>query len=357
MPDARHSGGADVTLLVEVSDPRRDPEPPGWSEFRCRHGLYQPWDYELLRVEAWMSRNPPLLVLARYGGAVRAAMTVMVCGSVRVHRYARPRGGGRGILFAQVFQPWLGEAGFVLAAGVDASEGRLLLRELERGVRRHLGVGLAGVAYRNVPLDLVPLVAGRGRLVRDVTAPAAVLTNRWRTDEEWLASLSRNRRKNVRRIDRLVAADNTLVVRTDAARSDVDGAELAAMLREHRRRHGRQPFDPRSPVAGAYLDAVVRRTDVHTLTYHECDGRLVAFCLMLDHPITPFLQFWATLPRDDGGRPHLYFDSHARAVRQVIRDRRGGLAAGRGMFEQKQSLGFAARPMCVVVAPAPVVGR
>lgn len=349
-----------MTVAVEVLDPRRDPEPPGWRAFRARLGLYQPWDYELLRVEAWLSRNPPLLALAREDGAVLAAMTVMVCAVPGGQRYSRPPADSRGrarIVVAQVFQPWLGEAGFVIPGETGPAGGRRLLRDLERGVRRRLGLGLTGLVYRNVPRDLVPLVAGRGRAVREVAVPAAVLTNRWHSEVDWLASLSRNRRKNVRRVDRLVAADDTLVVRAGRARSDVDGAELAGLLREHRDRHGRQPFDPRSPVGGAYLDAMVRRDDVHTLTYHERDGRLIAFCTMLDHPVTPFLQFWATRAREDGGRPHLYFDSHARAVRRVIRDGRDGLAAGRGMFEQKQSLGFTARPMCVVAAPAPFVGR
>lgn len=346
-----------MSVACEVYDPRVDAEPPGWSEFR-RH-LYQPWDYDLLRVDAWMARNPPLLVLARDGGAVVAAMTAMVCGLVDVRRFAKAPTSRRvgGPRLAQVFQPWLGEAGFTFADEVAPGERRMLLRALERAVRRRLGVGLTGLVYRNVPLELVPLVAGRGRLVREVAVPAAVLTNTWRTDEEWLASLSRNRRKNVRRVDRLVAADDSLVVDGGPARSDVDGVELAAMMRAHRAGHGRQPFDPRGPVAAAYLDALVRRPDVHTLTYRERDGDLIAFCTMLDHPEVPFLQFWATRTREDGGRPHLYFDCHARAVRHVIARGLGGLAAGRGMFEQKASLGFAAQRMCVVAAPAPFVGR
>jgi hypothetical protein len=69
------------------------------------------------------------------------------------------------------------------------------------------------------------------------------------------------------------------------------------------------------------------------------------------------LQFWASRPLDDGGRPHLYFDCHARAIRYVIRHARAGLAAGRGYFAEKRSLGFSAQPQCLVAVPGPLVGR
>ncbi len=340
-------------MTVTVLDPRVDPEPPDWFDFQRRQHLYAPWDYALLTMEAWLSRHPPLLVVARSGGTIVAAMTVLVCAPAHGGRYARARSvrGGRLVpRVVQVYQPWLGAEGFVLTDG-----GAEVLRAMERAVRSRLGPGLVGMIYRNVPAARSALVSGRGRLVRPVQPAASVLENRWASDEEWLASLSRNRRKNVRKVDRLVAADPTLVVRSGAGRSDVDGAELAGMLRAHRTKFGTQRFDPRTPVGAEYLSAVVRRPDVHTLTYSDVDGRVLAFSTYLDHPVAPVLQFWAS--RDAGARAHLYFDCHARAVRQVIASGRSELFAGRAMFEQKQSLGFGARPMCVVGVPGPVMGR
>ncbi|MGB3442094.1 MAG: GNAT family N-acetyltransferase [Actinophytocola sp.] len=335
-------------MTVTVHDPRHDPAPSGWSDFAARHHLYPPWDYELLGVEAWLSRNPPLLAVARSGGEIAGAMAVLVCVPGRGDRYAPPRMRRLAPKVAQVYQPWLGGEGFFVPSGaVD------VVRALEKGVRAHLGPALAGLIYRNVPASLAPLVSGRGRVVRQVSPSASVLENTFGDEDEWLASLSRNRRKNVRRVDRLVAADPSLVVRFGPARTDVDGVALAGLMRTHRSKFGKQPFDPRTPVAGAYLAEVVRRQDVHTLTYSDVDGQVLAFSTYLDHPVAPILQFWAS--REDRG--HLYFDCHARAIRHVIAGGRKELSAGRAKFAQKESLGFGARPMCVVGVPGPVIGR
>ena len=335
-------------MTVTVHDPRHDPPPPGWSGFVARHHLHAPWDYALLEVEAWLSRNPPLLVVAHSGDEIVGAMAVMVCVPGRGDRYAPAHPRRLVPKVAQVYQPWLGGEGFFVPSGVVD-----VVRALERGVRVHLGPALAGLIYRNVPESLAPLVSGRGRVVRAVTPAASVLENTFADEDAWLASLSRNRRKNVRRVDRLVASDPALVVRFEAARSDVDGEALAGLLRTHRSKFGRQPFDPRTPVAGAYLAEVIRRPDVRTLTYSDVDGQVLAFSTYLDHPEAPLLQFWAS--REDRG--HLYFDCHARAIRHAIAGGRKELSAGRAKFAEKESLGFAARPMCVVGVPGPLVGR
>lgn len=335
-------------MTVTVHDPRHDPAPSGWSDFVARQHLYAPWDYALLAVEAWLSRYPPLLVVARAGDEIVGAMAALVCVPGRGSRYAPSRTRRLTPKVAQVYQPWLGGEGFVIPSG-DAD----VARALEKGLRARLGPAMIGLIYRNVPVSLAPLVSGRGRLVRPVSPAASVLENHFGDEDEWLASLSRNRRKNVRRIDRLVASDSSLVVRFEPGRSDVDGAALAGLLRTHRMKFGRQRFDPRTPVAGAYLAEAVWRTDVHTLTYSDVDGKVLAFSTYLDHPVAPILQFWAS--SEDRG--HLYFDCHARAIRQVIASGRKELFAGRAMFAQKESLGFGARPMCVVGVPGPLVGR
>lgn len=335
-------------MTVTVHDPRHDPAPPGWAEFVADRHLYPPWDYDLLGIEAWLSRNPPLLAVARSGTEIVGALTAMVCVPGQADRYAPARTSRLIPKLAQVYQPWLGGEGFLVPSGEPD-----VLRALEKGLRTRLGPALAGLIYRNVPASLAPLVSGRGRVTRTVTPAASMLENRFADEDAWLASLSRNRRKNVRRVDRLVAADPSLVVSFGPARSDVDGAVLAGLMRTHRAKFGRQPFDPRTPVAGAYLAKMVARPDVHTLTYSDVDGQVQAFATYLDHPVTPILQFWAS--REDRG--HLYFDCHARAIRHVIAGGRKELFAGRAKAAEKESLGFGARPMCVVGVPGPLVGR
>jgi hypothetical protein len=349
-----------MTVSVEILDPRRDPEPPGWAEFRQRQLLYPVWDYQLLGIEAWMSRNPALLVLARTSSGVVAAMSAMVCQWRRSPAYGRPPAARAGRMvprWVELYQPWLSEPGFVIDGTLDDVAKRDTVRRMERGLRRQVGAGLLGVLYRNVPAAAMTWVVGAGRLTREAQPPSAVLDNRWQSAEGWLADLSRNRRKSVRQVDRLVAADSSLVVRGGPARSDLDGAELAALLRAHRARYPKQPFESRTPIAGAYLDALVRRDDVHTLTYSDGDGRLLAFCLMLDHPVAPAACLWASRSRTDGGRPHLYFDCQARAIRFTIATGRKELAAGRGRWAEKRSLGFQARRRWLVAVPRPMVGR
>jgi uncharacterized protein len=339
---------------IEILDPRHDPEPVDWPEFRRHHGLYPSWDYGMLATDAWLARSSAVLVLARERGRLVAAMTAMVCRPGRTFAPTRRRPGPR---WVQVYQPMSTDPPFAMDVTDAALDRRAMLRAMERALRRHLGAGLLGLVYRNVTADAAVDLAGPGRLTREVDPPAALLRNRWDTTEAWLADQSRNRRKNVRKLDRALAADPTLRVTGGPGRTDLDAAELARLLRTHRARHPRGRLDPRTPTSAAYLDLLVRRPDVHTLTYTGADGRLIAFCTLVDHPHTPLLQFWASRALDGGGRPHLYFDCHARAIRYVIRHGQPGLAAGRGYFAEKRSLGFSAQRQWLVAVPGPLVGR
>jgi hypothetical protein len=204
---------------------------------------------------------------------------------------------------------------------------------------------------------VVPAVEGTGRLVRQTLA-TTLLRNRWSDVDGWLASLGRERRQGIRRYARKIEQDTALDVRSGAGRTDLDPHELADLLTLHQSRLGTPRFDHRTPIAGAYLDAFVRRADVHTLTYRDAaDNRLLAFNTLVDHPETPVLHHWAARPVSDGGRYNLYFDCYLRCVRHMVEHGRPGLSAGRGLLEIKTSLGFEPRDLYAVVAPRPVLGR
>jgi hypothetical protein len=202
----------------------------------------------------------------------------------------------------------------------------------------------------------VSLVAGRGRVTRSIEANA-VLPNRWPDVDGWLASLHRERRKSIRRYARLIERDPTLVVEHGPGRTDVEPAELTALLNAHNERLGVPAFSHRTKMATAYLGALVARPDVHTLTYRDLDGRLLAFNTLIDHPRTAVLHHWATLPITDGGRYNLYFDCYLRGVRHLVEHERPELSAGRGLSTLKTSLGFELREMSLVAVPAPVIPR
>ncbi|WP_284745164.1 GNAT family N-acetyltransferase [Amycolatopsis sp. RTGN1] len=337
-------------------DPRVDPVPVGWAEFARAARLHPVWDYEVMGLEAWGARNPQLLVVAAEGDELVAAASVLVCRPRLSPRFAPPP--GKRLLrpfWAEVCQPWLsGYPGIVFAPG--CRERRTLVRAFERELGRHLGPGLIAVVYRAIGDELAAGLEGRGRLVKRVD-PVAVLENRFESEEDWIATLAKSRRAGLRRQRRRLAEDKTLVVRGGPARDDLDGAELAWLIRQHRDRYGRLALDTRTMPSSTFLDRFVRRPDVHTLTYTGTDGRLLAVQTLLDHPDTPVLQHWAALPPGAGGRRWLYFDSYVRAVRFTARRGAKELSAGRGMIELKQELGFRARPVYTAAVPRPVLGR
>lgn len=337
-------------------DPRVDPAPTGWAAFTRTARLHPVWDYAVMGLEAWGARNPQLLVVASEGDELVAAMSVLVCRPRLAPRFA-PRPGKRLLrpFWAEVYQPWLsGHPGVVFAPGFR--DRAALLRAFERQAARLLGPGLIAVVYRAIGEDLAGGLEGRGRLVKRVD-PVAVLENRFESEDDWFATLAKSRRVALRRQRRRLAEDPTLVVRGGPARTDLDGAELAGLIREHRERYGRLALDTRTMPSSTFLDRFVRRPDVHTLTYRDTDGRLLAVQTLLDHPDTPVLQHWAALPPGAGGKRWLYFDSYVRAVRFTARRGAKELSAGRGMIELKQELGFRPRPVYTAAVPRPVLGR
>jgi hypothetical protein len=249
-----------------------------------------------------------------------------------------------------------GYPAFRFDAGLDLPARRAAVRAIERELARYLGFGLLGVLYRPIDEVLIPVLEGRGRLVRHIDS-TAVLRNRWSTVDDWLATLGHGRRKSLRKAARRIEADPTLEVRFGQGRDDLDPYELATLLARHRKRLGISILDRRTPMSGAYLNAYLRRPDVHTLTYRDADGRLLAFSTMIDHPVSPMLQLWAMLPIDEGGRGNLYFDCYFRGIRHMIDNGRAELFAGRGLQDVKGTLGFAKHPLASVAVPRPLIGR
>lgn len=337
-------------------DPRVDPAPAGWATFSRSARLHPVWDYEMMGLEAWGARNPPLLVVAAEGDELVAALSVMLCRPRLSPRFG-PAPGRRplGPFWAEVYQPWLsGFPGIVFAPGFP--DRLALVREFERQLGRHLGPGLLGVVYRSIGEDLAAGIGGRGRLVKRVD-PTAVLTNRFESEEDWLRTLPSSRRSALRRRRRRLAEDPSLVVRGGPGRDDVDGAVVAAMIHAHRARYGKLTLDTRTVPSAGFLHRFVRRPDVHTLTYADADGRLLAVNTLLDHPDSPTMQHWAALPLEERGPAGLYFDSYVRAVRFLAQRGAKELSAGRGMMELKVELGFEARTVYSAAVPRPVLGR
>ena len=351
---------AGTVSQVDVHDPRVDPAPDGWAAFRARV-LPPVWDYELLRREAWFAKNPPVLAVVRRGERIAGALTVMVCRGWRATGFGPLSRGRFRPCWAEVYLPLLsGYPACVFDDVLDVAGRRVAIRDFERALRAYLGAGLLGVIYRAMNAELVPALAGRGRIIREID-PSAVLCNDYSTVDDWERTLAPEVRWRLR-------AD----VEPEAAfgRTDLDPRELATMLNAHRARQdarawaggqrsriGGLRLDTRSPVAPAYLDALVRRPDVLTRTYRDETGRLLGFNTMIDHPDGCAVHHWAALPSAAGGRKGLYVDCYARCVAHMIAQGRPELTAGRAMLAEKAALGFGTRPLYSVAVPRPVLGR
>ncbi|MGW5719704.1 hypothetical protein ACWEVP_26305 [Amycolatopsis sp. NPDC003865] len=343
---------------VDVHDPRTDPRPEGWDAFRARC-LPPVWDYELLRREAWLAKNPPVLAVVRAGGRIVGALAVMVCRGWGGRAFGPVTGGRLRPRWAEVYLPLL--SGYPACVFDEAFTGRhAAIREFERALRAHVGPGLLGVVYRAMDPGLVPALEGRGRVAREID-PAAVLVNRYSTVDEWAASLAPEVRRYL---------NPDVATEAGFGRTDLDPHELAVLLNAHRTRQDERAWaggqrsrigglhlDTRSPIAPAYLDALVRRPDVLTRTYRDVTGRLLGFNTMIDHETGCAVHHWAALPSAAGGRKGLYVDCYARCVAHMIAGRRPELTAGRAMLPEKTALGFGKRSLYSVAAPRPVLGR
>ena len=338
-----------MTWTVRVLDPRTDPEPAGWAEFLRAQQAPLTWDYGLLAAESRHSPSPDLLTVVSEGDTPVGAVLAMLC------RPGRWRGAARwGPRWLEVRHAWAPcHPAWLFAEELDAAACREILRRFERAVCRFTGPGCLGVVYRGIAPDAAGLVAGWGRQVREIQ-PHLVLENTFTDLGDWIASLSRKRRSSLRGQLRKVAADPGVVVRAGTARDDLDPVELAAMLRAHREAKGPLKFDPRGPVAAAYLGRLVRRPDVVTTTYHDDRGRLLAFTTLLDHPVMPLQQHWAARPLAEGRPKNLYFDVIAGGVRHMIEHNRKFLSLGGGVVPLKESFGFTPSPLRAVVVPRPV---
>jgi hypothetical protein len=331
---------------IQLLDPRHDPEPVAWSTYLRDSRLPALWAYDLVAVASRDAHSPAVLALLRDGSDVCGVLAAVVSGVSRVPPAAGPY---PRVGFIDVRLPASRATPWQFAEGVDATARGRMLRAFERAAYDRFGPGIRAVCYRAAPAPDARALAGPGRLTR-ATVPNAELELAWASTDEWLATLSKSRRQDLRRQARIVRQDPDIRVQFGFRRDDIDPADLALLLRRHQQRLASR-FGPRGPaLSPAYFARVLARDDVGVLTYHSRDGRLLAFGTLFDNGDWPVIGWWAALDPEVGGRKHLYFDHYLRLMEWVIGKRRRGLTAGRGMFELKKSLGFAAVPMYAVAA-------
>lgn len=339
-------------MRVELHDVRCDPEPPEYREFRRSERLTAAWSYDVLQALSHSSWAPVLIALLRAGPRVCG---VVCAGYFGVRRNGRPRPRKEPLLLDVRVPGYSHCPGWHFASWVPVEQRRELLRAYEREAVRWLGAGCVGVAYRGVRARELALVARRGAVSQSADA-SGVMPMVWSSVDEWMGSLSKSRRTDLRRQGRIVALSDVRV-EFGPGRRDLDAGEVASLHHAHVERL-RARLDPRAPLPADYFATLFAHEDVFALSYRDPAGRLLAFGALLDHPVAPRIGTWAALRPEQGGRKHLYFDHYVRLIRHVIEaGGRRELSAAQANFEVKRSLGFHRSPMHRVAVPRWRTGR
>jgi hypothetical protein len=334
---------------VEILDPRYDDEPRYWASLRGRAGLLADWSWEVLRAQAWCARTAqPVTVLHDRGEPQGVVSAAWVTGRTRRNRFARL--GGRGVLGGlDVRSPgtsclpgwWFAGSG----PGV-----RELLDVYGPAMRHSFGAGFRGMLLRQIPEAGLDEVRGRFRLIRKTEDVAVMRVAGFDTREEWMATLARKRRQNLRKIFRTVEADGAIEV-TVGPGAEADPPRIAELLRYNERKHHDVPIVPLPHFIG-YLSALLAQPDVLVIQYTDRNsGALLAVATIFDDSVRPVARHWSALPLEAGGRQNLYFHFYGEAVRWAIEAKRPEVVFGKKMAELKRTLGADLIPQYAAAVP------
>ncbi|WP_414940519.1 GNAT family N-acetyltransferase [Amycolatopsis sp. cmx-11-51] len=326
-------------MVIEVLDPRRDAEPAYWDSLRAKAGLRADWSWEVLTTQAWAARTEqPVAVLLERGEPCGVVSCAWVTGLTRRYRFARASGRGR-LGGLDVRSPGSGAIPGWWFDGEDSDGGvGRLLDSFVPAMRAELGSGLRGMLIRQVGESGVDSVRGGLKVVRRTEDVAVLDVSPFSSRDDWMYSLARKRKQNLRKIFRTIEADPSIGVRILSG----DGADpvgIAELLRYNGTKHHDVPIVPLPAFVG-YVSALLRQPDVRVVEYREsATGRLLAIATILDHPTRPIARHWAALPTELGGRPNLYFHFYGEAVRWAVEAGRHEVVFGKKMSEVKSSLG------------------
>lgn len=309
-----------------------EPVPAEWDRFVGEQALLRAWDGGAFAALAGAGQGRWLGMVHEGGRPVG-----LFCGRLR----GRP---GPAVFACRM--PWVGLAGFALAAELDQADRREALASFERALRRRLGWRCPGVLYRLLLAEELALVRGFGRAVIRTPYPRAVLRNDWASMDDYYLSLRRKLRHRLRSQYRQLERDPDLAV--ELSGGPVDGAEVTRLVRLTLLRHERRLPRTGGPPP-AYFDALSGQGILY-LTYRDIGGRLLGVNLVFDdgHWMTDAL--WGSLDPGDGGRTNIYFHRFLRLISYMVERQRAGMNCGRGMLEIKQRYG------CQAVAQHLVVG-
>lgn len=339
--------------MIEVLDPRFDREPGYWATVRSRAGLRADWSWPVLTAQAWLARTPQLVTVFLDGGEPRGVVwAAWVTAGTRRYRFTAGRRGRVG--FLDVRSPhnsavpgwWFAD----YTPGERPGALRAYFAEYVAAMRRELGIGLRGLLVRQLAEVEVPEVAGRFRMVRPIEPVGFLDTDGHRGVDDWLATLAKKRRWELRKINRLVAEDPAIAVGVRTGVEE-DPPTLTNLLRHNADKHQDVPIVP-LPQFGASLATLLEEPDVRTVDYHDpITGRRLAVALVLDHPDWPVFRTWSALPVEDGGVRNLYLHVYGELASWSIAAGKRGVIVGKKMPKLKASLGARMVPQYAAAMP------
>lgn len=214
---------------------------------------------------------------------------------------------------------------------------RQVLPLLVRELRRKLRWRMTSLMWRQVLDDDHPL-PGR-RLLGQETQPLGVVPLVHPGPEEWLQSLSKSRRQDLRRLRRRHAEDPALEVSQGRFAEVVKGEEVAPLLSSNFDRHNprKHPL-MNSPASPAWLDVTADDPNFQAVTYRD-DGELVGVGVVAMHGGTARWLSWGAHYLGKADKRGFYYDAVRRIVELSYAGDNQHLVLGKGMGELKASFG------------------
>lgn len=268
-------------------DPRVDAEPLYWAALRKRAGLRADWSWPVLAARAVLAQTRQLVTVFLDGGEPRGVVwAAWVTATTRRDRFASGRRGRFG--FLDVRSPHNSAVPGWWFAGYAPGERPERYASTSASTCRSCGASWgSGSRPAAAPArgGEVPEVAGRFRKVRPIE-PIGFLDTAGLWSDDRLAALAKKRRRELRKINRLIADDPAIsgpaAVRCGRGRAIVD--EVVAVQRDQA--PGRA--DRAAPHFGGLLAKLLAEPDVLTVDHHDPrTGRRLAVALQLDHPTWP----------------------------------------------------------------------
>lgn len=311
-------------------------EPPGWGSYVRSRGLPAVWDWSLIRAKVDASAVPA------FGITIRDGSTPIGVGAARVPSL-RLRGRlVQGVLdvdcLLSASMPGLHVDGG--AAGYEAA-----LAGLRSAVRERFGRRINAMLLRQVPSALLAPAQRWSSIVREAP-PIARFDNEFVDFDEYLGSLSKSRRKSLRRMMRRFEADDTVscsFTATSEAVPDLDPRAACELSNAIVHRHHNLRWLPKRLMDPSVMAAILEHPDTDVVAYHEA-GRLIAVGCLVGPGRMPLAQAWGALHHEQGGRRDLWFHHEMTYLRHVIDSGLGGFISGAGTFEPKRSLGLRLTP-------------